>query len=74
MKPGDKVTYRTIGKIERGIVKSFSDAEHVFVVYRCGGEWKRYSDYTAARTRIADLTPGWEDDREATEQPEGKEP
>lgn len=59
MNIGDKVTYQSFGKLEHGIVKSLSDAEHVFVVYHCGGEWERYFDYTAARTCIADLIPGW---------------
>ena len=56
---GDKVTYHAFNKHEEGIVKSLSDDENVFVVYHCAGEWDRYFDYTAARTRIADLTTGW---------------
>ena len=59
MNIGDKVTYKSFGELEHGIVKSLSDSEHVFVVYHCDGDWSRYSDFTAARTRIADLVPGW---------------
>jgi hypothetical protein len=59
MKIGQKVTYRSFGKLEHGIVKSLSDAEHVFVVYHCAGNWDRYFDYTAARTEIKDLVIGW---------------
>jgi hypothetical protein len=57
--PGDYVTYRTDYKTEPGRVKSCPDAEHCFVVYSCAGEWDRYQDYTAARTRVADLERGW---------------
>ena len=60
MKPGDRVTYVPyVGKQERGIVKSISDEDHVFVVYHCADEWDNYQDYTAARTRIEDLRMGW---------------
>ena len=59
MEIGQKVTYVSVGKVERGIVKSFSDDEHVFVVYHCDGNWDRYFDYTAARTEIIDLVLGW---------------
>ena len=59
MKPGDLVTYVTPFKKERGIVKSLSDDNHVFVVYHCGGDWQNYKDYTAARTAITDLKKGW---------------
>ena len=56
---GQKVTYVSFGKEEPGIVKSLSDSDHVFVVYHCGGNWDRYFDYTAARTRVSDLRLGW---------------
>jgi len=62
LKPGDKVTYHSFSKKEKGIVKSISDEDHVFVVYHCDGEWDNYEDYTAARTYIGDLTRGWKDD------------
>lgn len=62
LNPGDKVTYTpTYGPQERGVVKSISgDPDYVFVVYHCGGEWDRYSDFTAARTRVQDLKRGWD--------------
>jgi hypothetical protein len=59
MEIGQKVTYRTFGKVEKGIVKSLSDADHVFVVYHCAENWDQYFNYTAERTRIIDLVPGW---------------
>jgi hypothetical protein len=62
MQTGDRVTYLSFGKVERGIIKSISDADHVFVVYNCGGNWDRYFDYTAARTEICDLVAGWAED------------
>lgn len=58
-KIGQRVTYKSFGKSEKGIVKSFSDAEHVFVVYHCNEEWDRYMYYTGARTEIEDLVNGW---------------
>ena len=62
MKVGQKVTYHSFDKDEQGIVKILSDDYHVFVVYNCADNWDRYFDYTAARTRIADLTIGWDDE------------
>lgn len=59
LKPGDKVTYLTNYKKEKGIVKSISDNDNTFVVYNCNDDWDNYSDYTAARTRNQDLTKGW---------------
>ena len=56
---GDKVTYITTGKKEYGIVKSIADDEDVFVVYNCGGDWDHYQDYTAAKTHVYELHPGW---------------
>jgi hypothetical protein len=62
---GQKVTYVVFDKVEHGIVKGHSDLDYVFVVYNCAGNWDRYFDYTAARTRIRDLFPGWIEDRAA---------
>jgi transcriptional antiterminator len=59
MKCGDKVTYVSHNKKEKGIVKSFSDDDYVFVVYHCDNNWEDYKNYTAARTRICDLILGW---------------
>lgn len=58
---GQKVTYHSHGKHEQGIVKSISDDEHVFVVYHCDGNWDDYKNYTAVRTKISDLTLGWDE-------------
>ena len=70
LKPGAKVRFiRDVGTKEcpeiieeKGIVKSMSDENHVFVVYKCAGEWDRYMSYTAARTKISDLRLGWGDE------------
>lgn len=61
MKPGTKVTYIGFSKREHGIVKSRSQSlDHVFfVVYKCGGDWDHYQDYTASATNAADLVQGW---------------
>jgi hypothetical protein len=59
MEAGQKVTYLSPGKSEHGIIKSIQDKDHAFVVYHCAGEWDRYREYTAARTEIVDLVPGW---------------
>jgi len=63
MKPGDKVTFQPLRKTEYGIIKSMSGDNHAFVVYHCAGEWERYYDYTAERTRLVDLVPGWINER-----------
>ncbi len=58
---GDKVHYSpSYGNKENGIVKRVSDdGETVFVVYKCGGEWSRYEDFTAQATDPRDLKEGW---------------
>lgn len=62
-KPGDKVTY--ISNLdsynEAGIVKSLhpNDSKRVFVVYKCGGNWSDYGNYTAALTDVVSLVKGW---------------
>ncbi len=60
MKVGDKVTYITSFEKEKGIVKSIRDQEYVFVVYKCGGDWDNYAEYTGARTNKDNLVLGWE--------------
>lgn len=61
VKVGIRVAYKPGYKTENGIIKSLcEDKNFVFVVYNCGGEWKNYQDYTAARTNIKDLVLGWE--------------
>lgn len=62
LKPGDKVTYLAHpgAKYEHGIVKSIPRQRSiVFVVYKCGGDWEHYHNYTAAATDIASLKYGW---------------
>jgi hypothetical protein len=46
---------------ENGLIKEIreSNMEGVWVVYNCGGEWDRYTDYTAALTNLRDLKLGW---------------
>lgn len=56
---GDKVTYVTKNKMERGIIKSIADENHVFVVYNCNDDWKNYRDYTAQKTNVNNLILGW---------------
>jgi hypothetical protein len=64
IKVGQRVHYApSHGKKENGIVKSIT--EHaVFVVYKCGGEWDHYQDYTGQNTPIEDLYPGWTTEKE----------
>jgi hypothetical protein len=60
-KKGDSVTYcPEYGAKEKGVVKEVRD-NIAFVVYKCGGEWHRYEEYTGAATNISDLQPGWID-------------
>ncbi len=65
LNPGDKVTYLAhVGsKYEHGIVKSRhpTDSLRVFVVYKCGGNWDRYQDYTGCLTCTDSLEHGWLD-------------
>ena len=60
-KLGMNVTYHDgHGKHEIGRIKSLcDDPAYVFVVYHCDDNWKEYFNYTAARTAVKDLTPGW---------------
>lgn len=66
LKRGDAVTYIPFPDAERsiwekGIVKATMEEgdEYVWVVYKCGNNWDKYSDYTAAKTHITDLKFGW---------------
>lgn len=59
---GDKVTYQGFpgAGYEHGIVKSLhTNPSKVFVVYKCGGDWERYMNYTAALTDVDSLEHGW---------------
>ena len=61
---GDRVTYshRLTSRVEKGIVKSVHDEDPslVFVVYRCGGNWSNFRNYTGVLTHRDDLKMGWE--------------
>jgi hypothetical protein len=60
--PGQRVHYKpSFGEPENGIVKLVHphNPRTVFVVYKCGGNWDSYQNYTAASTNVADLRDGW---------------
>ncbi len=63
LKPGDKVTYLAHpgAKYEHGIVKALHGFKPniVFVVYKCGGNWNDYQNYTSAATDVGSLEHGW---------------
>lgn len=46
---------------ENGIIKEIRESNQtgVWVVYNCGGNWDRYTEYTSALTNLDDLTLGW---------------
>ena len=60
---GSKVRYQPehygSNRWENGIVKELRAPDGVWVVYNCNNEWKRYEDFTAAKTHLHDLRPGW---------------
>lgn len=61
---GEKVHYQPTflkdsNRFENGIVKGLSPNGGVFVVYRCGGDWKNFKNYTAENTHPIDLFLGW---------------
>jgi len=62
---GDKVHYKPPyygeDRWENGKVKEIrSDVDDaIWVVFHCAGEWERFTEYTAAMTKIKDLYPGW---------------
>lgn len=43
-----------IGWTEKGRIKSWND-KYIFVVYKCGGEWDRFKDFTGQATDPQDL-------------------
>lgn len=56
---GDKVHYEAPhGATENGIIKSVGD-HSAFVVYKCGGDWEHYADYTGSRTYLEHIKRGW---------------
>ena len=42
------------GATERGRLKSWN-SHFIFVVYKCGGEWTRFKNFTGAATKPDDL-------------------
>ncbi len=58
--PGAKVHYvPEFGENENGIIKATRDGI-AFVVYKCGGDWENYLNYTGQATAMEDLRLGWE--------------
>jgi hypothetical protein len=51
--------YKEENKWENGMVKSIAPNGGVFVVYNCGGEWKKFQEFTAANTSPKDLFLNW---------------
>ncbi len=78
-KKGDKVHYipyqgAPFSEQENGIVKEVHPTgEAAWVVYKCGGDWDNFMDYTGALTDYLDLQAGWvtptEENFEEEEQP-----
>jgi len=65
-KIGDKVHYqpehyKANDKWENGMIKEIPDHTNtaVRVVYNCGGEWRRFKEYTSALTDLRDLKLEW---------------
>ena len=62
---GDRVRYQPshygLDEWENGIVKEVRPGvtDAVWVVYHCAGNWKRYTEYTSAKTDLRDLKVGW---------------
>jgi hypothetical protein len=62
---GEKVHYKpshfTETQWENGIIKEIREdtLDSVWVVYNCAGQWKRYTEYTSAKTNLRDLHVGW---------------
>lgn len=52
-----------VGPKENGIVKrKHPHSDAYWVVYKCGGDWRHYENYTAALTCVEDLRDGWIED------------
>lgn len=60
---GGKVHYIAYegAKPENGMIKSVhpTNPDIIYVVYKCGGDWKRFKEFTAQATFVADLREGW---------------
>lgn len=45
---------------ENGIIKGHSpELNHYFVVFKCGGDWENYQNYTGQLTDGKNLKGGW---------------
>lgn len=52
---GKWVEYRgSGGEKEKGKIKSWNN-KFIFVVYKCGGNWTHFMDYTGVATKPEDL-------------------
>lgn len=51
---GKWVVYKPELENESGKIKSWNE-HFIFVVYKCGGNWDRFTDYTGESTRPEDL-------------------
>jgi major membrane immunogen (membrane-anchored lipoprotein) len=51
---GKWVLYDDNFKKEKGRIKSWN-AEYIFVVYKCDGQWDRFQDFTGCATNPEDL-------------------
>jgi hypothetical protein len=59
---GDRVTYSDGYKTEQGIVKEVkSDGMKAFIVYKCGGQWDHYKEYTGVLTDLSMVKLGWDE-------------
>lgn len=65
MESGDLVYYIPFAgarfeDVEFGVVKSVREKDGIaFVVFKCGGNWDLFNEYTGQSTRIEDLGEGW---------------
>lgn len=58
---GTYVQYHGHGTIENGRVKGLhpTNKDIVYVVYKCGGNWDFWMNYTGVLTETKYLTRGW---------------
>ncbi len=53
---GTWVEFTDSVKKERGKIKSWNLKAHaIYVVYKCGGEWERFQDFTGVMTKPSAL-------------------
>ena len=73
LKVGDRVCYvspHDSAQYENGRVKEIHEHTNtaVRVVYKCGGNWDKFMDYTSVLTDIVDLQKGWRSDTQQEEE------